>query len=106
MTDSDDDYCVSYTVTMVDVRSCTRTPRLMDQQHTRSEHSNMFILPRSPDQTHVSKYPDMSRQPRSLCPTSTTSIGEFTIIIIYHINAYNYEVHTYTMYICMHVHLK
>ena len=25
---TDDDYCVSYTVTMVDVRSCTRTPRL------------------------------------------------------------------------------
>ena len=23
-----DDYCVSYTVTMVDVRSCTRPPRL------------------------------------------------------------------------------
>ena len=28
VTDSDDDYCVSYIVTMVDVRSCTRPPRL------------------------------------------------------------------------------
>ena len=28
MTDSYDDYCVSYTITMVDVRSCTRPPRL------------------------------------------------------------------------------
>ena len=25
--DSDDDYCISYIVTMVDVRSCTRPPR-------------------------------------------------------------------------------
>ena len=33
MTDSDDDYCVSYTVTMVDVRSCTRPPRSHDQDH-------------------------------------------------------------------------
>ena len=31
VTDSDDDYCVSYTVTMVDVRSCTRPPRSPDQ---------------------------------------------------------------------------
>jgi len=29
MTNSDDDYCVSYTVTMVDVRSCTRHPRIL-----------------------------------------------------------------------------
>ena len=28
MTDRDDDYCVSYTVTVVDVRRCTRPPRL------------------------------------------------------------------------------
>ena len=27
VTDSDDDYCISYTITMVDVRSCTRPPR-------------------------------------------------------------------------------
>ena len=33
MTDNDDDYCVSYTVTMVDVRSCTRPPRLPHQPH-------------------------------------------------------------------------
>ena len=25
--DNDDDYCISYIVTMVDVRSCTRPPR-------------------------------------------------------------------------------
>ena len=29
MTDSDDDYCVSYTVTMVVVRGCTRPFRLL-----------------------------------------------------------------------------
>ena len=29
--DSDDDYCVSYIVTMVDVRSCTRPPRSLGQ---------------------------------------------------------------------------
>jgi len=33
MTNSDDDYCVSYTVTMVDVRSCTRPSRLPHQTH-------------------------------------------------------------------------
>ena len=33
VTDSDDDYCISYNVTIVDVRSCTRPPRLLDQQH-------------------------------------------------------------------------
>ena len=33
VTDSDDDYCVSYTVTMVDVRSCTRPPRSLGQDH-------------------------------------------------------------------------
>ena len=32
--DSDDDCCVSYTVTMVDVRSCTRPPRSPDQLPT------------------------------------------------------------------------
>ena len=34
VTDSDDDYCVSYAVTMVDVRSCTRPPRSPDQLPT------------------------------------------------------------------------
>ena len=27
MADNDEDYCISYTVTVVDVRSCTRPPR-------------------------------------------------------------------------------
>ena len=33
VTDSDDDYCVSYTVTMVDVRTCTRSPRSPGPDH-------------------------------------------------------------------------
>ena len=33
VTDNDDDYCISYTVTVVDVRSCTRPSRLLD--HTK-----------------------------------------------------------------------
>jgi len=78
MTNSDDDYCVSYTVTMVDVRSCTRPSRSLEQQQI-SDYSNMTTYPRSLDQTHISEYPDMSRQPRSLCPVSSTSIGEIII---------------------------
>ena len=31
---TDDDYCVSYAVTMVDVRSCTRPPRLFSPSST------------------------------------------------------------------------
>ena len=50
-----DDYCVSYIVTMVDVRSCTRPPRSHDQQHT-SEYPHLSIPPRSPDQA---QYPGM-----------------------------------------------
>ena len=50
-----DDYCVSYIVTMVDVRSCTRPPRSHDQQHI-SEYPHKSIIPRSPDQT---QYPGM-----------------------------------------------
>jgi len=76
MTNSDDDYCVSYTVTVVDVRSCTRPSRLMNQQLI-SKYSNMATHPRSPDQTHISEYPDMSRQSRSLYPVSSTSIGQY-----------------------------
>jgi len=76
MINSDDDYCVSYTVTMVGVRSCTRPSRLMNQQQI-SEYSNMTTYPRSPDQTHISEYPDISRQSRSLCPASSTSIGQY-----------------------------
>jgi len=74
MTNTDDDCCVSYTVTMVDVRSCTRPSRSPDQQQI-SEYSNMTTYPRSPDQTHISEYLDISRQSRSLCPASSTSIG-------------------------------
>ena len=35
VTDSDDDYCVSYIVTMVDIRSCTRPPRLPGSDYLR-----------------------------------------------------------------------
>ena len=54
--DSDDDCCVSYTVTVVDVRSCTRRPpRLLDQQHI-SEDPHMPMAPKSQD--HF-QYPGM-----------------------------------------------
>ena len=39
-----DDYCVSYTVTMVDVRYCSRPPRLLDQHHI-SKYSHMSMPP-------------------------------------------------------------
>ena len=48
VTDSDDDYCVGYIVTMVDVRSCSRPPRLLDQQHI-SEDPHMPTPPTSLD---------------------------------------------------------
>ena len=70
MTDSDDDYCVSYIVTMVDVRSCERPPRSHDQQHI----SQMSITPRSPDQTHINECIEQSKSPY---PQSSTSVGEF-----------------------------
>ena len=76
MTDSDDDYCVSYTVTKVDVRSCTRPPRSHDQQHI-SEYPHMSTPPRSPDQTHINKCTDIFIQPKSLYPQSPTNVGEF-----------------------------
>ena len=41
MTDSDGDYCVSYTVTMVDVRSRTRPPRLFSPSSTYIGNFNM-----------------------------------------------------------------
>ena len=74
-----DDYCVSYTVTMVDVRSCTRPPRSHDQQHI-SEYPRVFIpptAPRSHDPTHISKCTDISRLPRSLHSQSSTNTGVF-----------------------------
>ena len=73
MTDSDDDYCVSYIVAMVDVRSCTRPPRSHDQQHI-SEHPHVSMPPRSPNQTHIN---ECTEQPKSLQPQSPTSVGEF-----------------------------
>ena len=69
-----DDYCVSYTVTMVDVRSCTRPPRSHDQQHT-SEYPHKSIHPRSPDQQYIST--DISMRPKSFYSQSSTSVGEF-----------------------------
>ena len=42
MTDSDDDYCVSYIVTMVDVRSCTRPHRSHDHLPT-SVYTYLYI---------------------------------------------------------------
>ena len=73
MTDSGDDYCVSYTVTMVDVRSCTRPSRLLDQQHI----IGCPMPPRSPDQTHPIECTDMSTQLKSLNPMPSASIGQF-----------------------------
>ena len=74
-----DDYCVSYAVTMVDVRGCTRPPRSHDQQNI-SEYHQVFIpptAPRSPDPTHISERTDISRLPRSLHSQSSTNIGVF-----------------------------
>ena len=70
VTDSDDDYCVSYTVTMVDVRSCTRPPRSHDQQHI-SEYPDTSMSPRSHDP--ITECTDVSIQPKS---QSSTSVGE------------------------------
>ena len=73
MTNSDDDYCVSYIVTMVDVRSCTRPPRSHEQQHI-SEHPHTFMPPRSHDS--ITEYTGISIQPKSFHPQSS-NIGEF-----------------------------
>ena len=77
---TDDDYCISYTITMVDVHSCIRPPRLLmvEQQHI-SVHPHVTTPPRSHDQTHVSEQSIMSRQPTLVYPKST-SIGEYFII--------------------------
>ena len=71
VTDSDDDYCVSYTVIMVDVRSCTGPPRSHDQQYI----THKSTPPRSRDQTYISE----CTQPKSHYSYSSTSVGE-----IYH----------------------
>ena len=71
-----DDYYASYTVTMVDVRSCTRPPRSHDQQRI-SEHPHTSIPPRSPDQTRISECTGISRLPRSFHSQSSTNIGVF-----------------------------
>ena len=60
VTGSDDDYCISYNVTIVDVRSCARPPRLLDQQHI-SENPLMSMPPRLLDHTIISKSTDDSR---------------------------------------------
>ena len=60
VTDNDDDYCISCAVTIVDVRSCTRPPRLLDQQHI-SENPLISIPPRLLDHTIISKSTDDSR---------------------------------------------
>ena len=41
VTDSDDDYCISYAVTTVDVRSRTRPPRLPSQTFN-NNHTSMY----------------------------------------------------------------
>ena len=79
MTDSDDDYCVSYIVTMVDVRSCARPPRSHDQQHI-SEHFHTSMPSRS-----ITECTGISIQHKSLHPQSSTNVGEF-----YH---HKYHVH-------------
>ena len=70
VTDNDE---VSYTVTMVDVRRCTRPPRLLDQQHI----IGCPMPPRSPDQTHPIQCTDMSTQLQSLDPVPCASIGQY-----------------------------
>ena len=39
---TDDDYCISYTVTVVDVRSCSRPPRLLMVEH--SKYPGVFCI--------------------------------------------------------------
>ena len=92
----DDDHCVSYIVIMVDVRSCTRPPKLLDQQPI-SEKPHIFMPARPPDQAHTSDYADISGQSRSLCRqfSTSTSIGELCHVIIKCID-YIY---------CMYIHM-
>ena len=77
---TDDDYCVSNTVIMLNARSCTRPPRRILDQQSISEWP-ISIPFRSPDQTRTSELTDISRQPRSLrCQFS--NIGELCHVII------------------------
>ena len=76
----DDDYCMSYTVTMVDVRSCTRPPRILNQQYS-SDHPHILIPPRSPDQACTSEHADIFKQFKPQFSTST-SIRELCYAII------------------------
>ena len=71
-----DDHCVSYTVTMVDVRSCIRPPRSRGQQHI-SEYPLKSIPPRLPDQQYISECTNISTWPKSFYSQSSTSVGEF-----------------------------
>ena len=82
-----DNYCISYAVTVVDVRSCTRPPRILNQQPI-SEPPRIFVPTRSPDQTHTSESAHISRQPASLSmqSSSSTSIGELCYVITKYMN--------------------
>ena len=82
-----DDYCISYAVTVVDVRSCTRPPRILNQQPI-SEPPRIFVPTRSPDQTHTSECTHISRQPGSLSmqSSSSNSIGELCYVITKYMN--------------------
>lgn len=88
--DSDDDYCVSYNVTMVDAHSCTRRCRIPHQQQI-SEPVRMCKLPRSPDPTHISECTGISRQPMSSGSLASSNIGDFchqyvsSIIYVYNV---------------------
>ena len=68
---------------MVDVRSCTRPPRISNQQSI-SECPRISIHPKSLDQTRTSKWADTSELPRSLRPqfSTSTSIGELCCVVI------------------------
>ena len=82
-----DDYCISYTVAVVDVRSCTRPPRILNQQPI-SEPPHIFVPTRSPDLTHTSECAYISRQPGTVSTQSSTStsIGELCHVIIKYVH--------------------
>ena len=48
----DDDYCVSYTVTMVDVRSCTRPPRSF-RPHDIADHRESSSMCEAITKMHI-----------------------------------------------------
>ena len=49
---TDDDYCVSYTVTMVDVRSCTRPPRSF-RPHDIADHRESSSMCEAITKMHI-----------------------------------------------------